>query len=357
MTASNPIALNAQATPPVALQANAVRKPTATAQSLAGDERQLAALRGKAGSDPKAAIAQAAKQFEALFMRELLKSMRQSLPTSGMLDNSATRMGTEMYDAQLAEQMAGAPGSLASMIARQLERHMQPAVPPAAPLAGDEASVKTSRTLQQFNRPQPSAASLGEATTPTRIPDQRAAGFLTQHARAAEAAQASSGIPATFMLAQAAHESGWGRREITHADGSSAHNLFGIKATGNWKGAVAEVVTTEYVQGEPRKGVQRFRAYESYEASFADYAQLIQSSPRYQAAYERALAATQKQSTAALASSRRAGQAPATQDVSDEARGFAQGLQKAGYATDPQYAAKLERVINTTMRMQRAKQG
>jgi flagellar protein FlgJ len=128
------------------------------------------------------------------------------------------------------------------------------------------------------------------------------------------------------MVAQAAHESGWGRRQITNADGTSANNLFGIKAGAGWSGPVAEITTTEYVDGEARKVTAKFRAYASPAESFADYARLMKTSPRYSEVLENATSA----------------------------QGFAQGLQRAGYATDPAYADKLTRVINTTLRMQRA---
>jgi len=141
-----------------------------------------------------------------------------------------------------------------------------------------------------------------------------------------KAAERATGIPAAFMVAQAAHETGWGRREIRAADGSNAFNLFGVKAGAHWKGPVAEVTTTEYVDGQARKVTAKFRAYSSYEESFADYAKLMKSSPRYAGVVANA----------------------------DTAGGFAQGLQRAGYATDPAYADKLGRVINTTLRLQRA---
>jgi len=146
------------------------------------------------------------------------------------------------------------------------------------------------------------------------------------HDASARAAEQQTGIPATFMVAQAAHESGWGKREIRNADGTSAHNLFGIKAGASWKGKVAQVTTTEVIDGQPHKVVAKFRAYTSYQESFRDYAQMMKDSPRY----SKVVAA------------------------GNSAEGFAQGLQRAGYATDPAYAAKLTRVINTTLRMQRA---
>ncbi len=158
---------------------------------------------------------------------------------------------------------------------------------------------------------------------------QRQADFLRQHQGTASQAELQSGIPAAFMVAQAAHESGWGRREIRNADGSSSHNLFGIKAGAGWNGPVAEVTTTEYVGGEPQKVTARFRAYASYAESFQDYARMMKDSPRY--------AGVVAQATSASASP----------------QAFALGLQRAGYATDPAYADKLTRVINTTLRLQR----
>ncbi len=269
------------------------------------------ALRARAASDPHAAIKAAAKQFEAMFMQQLMKSMRESSLGTGMLENSGTQMGTEMLDTQFANKMAGAPGGLADVIARQLERQIRGAGAPAQALAPASAAGAA-------------GAFSGDAAAQNVNPGQQE--FLRLHRQSAAGAEAQSGIPASFMVAQAAHESGWGRHEIRNADGSSSHNLFGIKAGAGWTGKVAQVTTTEVVDGQPRKVVAKFRAYASYDESFCDYAQLMKNSPRY------------------------AGVVAA----GTSAQGFAQGLQRAGYATDPAYADKLTRVINTTLRMQRA---
>ena len=263
------------------------------------------ALRARAASDPKAAIKAAAKQFEAMFMQQLMKSMRESSMATGMLDNAGTQMGTEMLDTQFANKMTGLPGGLGDVIAKQLERQMTGTAPNAA-LAPSSA----------YGAP---SASSGK-TKPTQEE------FLRTHETSARAAEEQTGIPATFMVAQAAHESGWGKREIKNADGSSSHNLFGIKAGSGWTGKVASVTTTEVIDGQPRKVVAKFRSYASYDESFRDYAQMMKDSPRY----SKVVAA------------------------GNSAQGFAQGLQRAGYATDPAYADKLTRVINTTLRMQRA---
>ncbi len=268
------------------------------------------ALRARAASDPKAAIQAAAKQFEAMFMQQLMKSMRESSLASGMLDNAGTQMGTEMLDTEFANKMTGLPGGLGDVIARQLERQMTGIAPNTAAQAVPPVSAANAPARTE--------------TTTSVMPGQEE--FLREHQVSARAAEQQTGIPATFMLAQAAHESGWGRREIRHADGSSAHNLFGIKAGAGWSGPVAQVTTTEVVDGQPRKVVAKFRAYASYDESFRDYARLMKDNPRY------------AQVIAAGSS----------------AEGFAQGLQRAGYATDPAYADKLTRVINTTLRMQRA---
>ena len=270
---------------------------------LASDGRSVDALKSAAARDPKAAVREVAKQFEALFMQELMKSMRQATMQSGMLDNEGTKLGSEMLDTQLSTQMTGLPGGLADAIARQLERQMNFAPDAAGPAARPPLNTSAPATLL------PAPASAQE--------------FVLRHHDAAQAAERATGIPAAFMVAQAAHETGWGRREIRSVDGSNAFNLFGIKAGANWKGPVAEVTTTEYINGEPKRIVQRFRAYASHAESFADYAALMKSQPRYQAV----LAA------------------------GNDPRAFAAGLQRAGYATDPRYADKLSGAIATTQRL------
>ena len=289
------------------------------------------ALRARASSDPKSVIKAAAKQFEALFMQQLMKSMRESTLATGMLDNASTQMGTEMLDTQFANQMTGLPGGLGDVIARQLERQMSGI---AAGTSGKNGQGAAGQGAEPAVMPAASAAGAPArgAGAASVKPNQET--FLLRHQTAASAAEAETGIPATFMVAQAAHESGWGKHEIRNPDGTTSFNLFGIKAGAGWKGPTAQVTTTEVVDGQPRKVVAKFRAYASYEASFRDYAQLMKNNPRY--------------ANVVSASSSVQGSLQAS------AQGFAQGLQRAGYATDPAYADKLTRVINTTLRMQQA---
>ena len=271
---------------------------------LAADPSALSALRQQAATgNERAALKEAAKQFESLFMRELLKSMREATQKSGLTDSEGEAMGTDLLDQQFAVQLSGMPGGLSEAIERQLARQMGGA-----------------------NGTNGASGSAVPTTLDKVSGGSRQAGFVARHTAAANAVAMESGIPASYMIGQAGHETGWGKSEIRHADGSPSFNLFGIKATGGWKGKVAEVTTTEYVNGEARKVKAKFRAYDSYEDAFRDYARLIGNSPRYEKVMARL----------------------------DSVQGFASGLQKAGYATDPQYAAKLSRAINTTLSLQRA---
>lgn len=180
----------------------------------------------------------------------------------------------------------------------------------ATPLAGLPPNATASASRLSASPDGPAAA------------DSRA--FLAQHAAHARQAQATSGIPATFMVAQAALETGWGKHEIRFDDGRTSHNLFGIRAGIHWKGPVAEIWTTEFVNGTAQKVRGQFRAYGSYEESFNDYARLISQSPRY---------------------------ANAMRHLGDP-QAYAAALQQAGYATAPNYASVLGSMIEKTQRLQ-----
>ncbi|RTL33616.1 MAG: flagellar assembly peptidoglycan hydrolase FlgJ [Burkholderiales bacterium] len=288
---------------------------------LSMDLRSLERLKATSGKDPKAGIKDTAKQLEGLFMQELVKSMRATTMSSGMLDNSATDMGTNMLDTQLANQMTGLPGGLSDIIAKQLERQMGIK---DSPLKG-VGDLKMGRLQDDTSTSSATSTTNGSSTAVDDKSLSASQRFVLKHQDAAKAAEAATGIPATNILGQAALESGWGKHEIHMKDGTPSHNLFGIKATSDWKGKVAEVTTTEYIGGVARKVTAKFRAYDSYEDAFKDHAKLLSQSPRYSQTVAQA----------------------------DTASGFARGLQRAGYATDPAYADKLTRVINTTLRLQK----
>jgi len=277
---------------------------------LAADARSLDALKLQAGQNSASAIKDAAKQFESLFMRELIKSMREATMKSGLLDSPGGDLSADLLDQQLSVHMSGMPGGLSEQIARQLSQRISGESIPAPFAAPGAAATPTPSEVPGTLRPSGSQSA-----------------FVQRHADAAARVEQTSGIPAAFMLGQAGHETGWGRSEITMADGSPSFNLFGIKATGGWNGKVAEITTTEYVNGAAQKVVAKFRAYDSYEDSLRDYARLITQSPRY---------------------------AQVSQQT-ESVQAWTTGLQRAGYATDPDYAVKLSRAINTTLQLQRAR--
>jgi flagellar protein FlgJ len=278
-------------------------------RNLAADGNSLNDLKALAGKDEKAALKETAKQFEALFMRELLKSMREATMKSGLMDSEQGNLGADLLDQQYATQMTGLPGGLSEMIERQLSQKIAPAIDKVTSTAAAVGNAVQS--------------TVDRATAAVGSRQQQ---FVARLSSAAQQVAQEVGIPASYMLGQAGHETGWGRSEIKQADGSNSFNVFGIKAGKGWTGKVAEVTTTEYVNGQAQKVKAKFRAYDSYQDAFRDYARLISDSPRY----------------------------AKVMDSLQSAQSFASGLQRAGYATDPQYATKLSRAINTALNLQRA---
>ena len=181
--------------------------PMPQSLNLAGG---LEGLRNKAEKDPKAAVREAAKQFETMFTQQLLKQMRDSTMNADMMDNEGTKMGTEMLDSQWATKMSGMPGGLSDIIAKQLERQM---------------GITQGVTAKPVSA-NPTPVDPLHADAPISMPQKAAASFIQAHTDAAAAAEKATGIPAKFMIAQAAHETGWGRKEIKNADGSNSFNLF-----------------------------------------------------------------------------------------------------------------------------------
>ena len=282
--------------------------------SLAADAQSLGNLKMEAGKQTPESIKETAKQFESMFMKELLKSMRDANAAmkSGELDNAGSDLGTDLLDQQFAVQMSGQPGGLGEMIAAQLTRQM------GAPADGTPS-------IQKSLQPTDPARNVGPVGKTGKAPTAGQVAFVNKLSDAAAKAEQATGIPAGYMIGQAGHETGWGQHEIKNKGGTPSFNLFGIKATSGWTGKVADVTTTEFKDGVAEKKVAKFRSYGSYEEAFKDYAKLIGDSPRY--------------AKAKLATS--------------SPQAFASGLQKAGYATDPEYAAKLSRAINTTLQLRR----
>jgi flagellar protein FlgJ len=269
----------------------------------------------------------AAQKFEAMMVGMMLKNMRAthfSEEDDPMTSGEGVELYRDLLDQQWAEQISKGRGlGFADMIVKaypNLPESGRTTTPADTPAAAPAAATPTTTTPAAPTSlpPQPAAAAAmsgpnAPASRTGGAPGERKQTFLEQMRPHAEVAAATTGVPADFILAHAALESGWGAREIRGTDGTPSHNLFGVKPGSSWEGGRVETLTTEYRQGLPLKMNQQFRAYSGYAEAFTDYANLVKT--RYGAA------------------------------AGTDASGFARALASGGYATDPAYAAKLESVI------------
>ncbi|MDP3864873.1 MAG: flagellar assembly peptidoglycan hydrolase FlgJ [Rhodoferax sp.] len=290
-------------------------------QRLSLDVQGVDALRRTVRNSPEEGMKQAAKQFEVMFMQIVLKSMRDATPTEGLLGSQQEKMYTSMLDQQLTQNLSGRGLGLAEAMLAQLSRAMGTEAAPAPEQLTPAHVVPVAPAAARPLAPAPDLAFYEAAAAPAtpgrRVgPQAHVEQFVERMLPAARRASEASGIPAQLIMAQAALESGWGRREIHAADGRNSFNLFGIKADKSWNGPVAETSTTEYVNGTAQKTRAAFRAYGSYEEAFADYARFLLGNPRY-----------------------------ANVLATDNPVAAAHDLQRAGYATDPAYGGKLVRIM------------
>lgn len=288
--------------------------PISSTEKLAIDANSLSGLKQAANQNTPEAIRETAKQFEALFVGMMLKSMRKSMPSDGPMDSQQSKMFTSMLDEQISQKVATRGLGLADMLEKQMLNNagLKSAIGNSKLVSGKENDVTS---ISQH------AQNLKSASPDLSHSQAQVEAFKSKLTGCAQAASQATGIPVNFMMGQAALESGWGKHEIMTADGQPSHNVFGIKAGSNWKGKTVDAVTTEYVNGVATRKVETFRAYDNYDQAFNDYAKLLQGNHRYQNVIANA----------------------------KDAYGFAQGLQKAGYATDPEYANKLMHVIAKTV--------
>jgi len=351
------------------------------------DLNRLNQLKVGKDRDGEENVRKVAQEFESLFLNEMLKSMRSAtevLSQDNPLNSQASKQYQDMHDQQLSVTLAREGGGigLADVLMRQLNKRQEPADKPnpfsqvaqttgakwasnpnavVTEPARDDSRLLNQRRLalpgklavsaslevanssaekQQPGKPQPlvstdwqpatafaapqnapltiNGVEAGAPATPSKTRFDSPAEFIATMLPMAEKAAARLGVEPRFLVAQAALETGWGKSMIRQKDGSNSHNLFGIKATG-WKGDSATVMTTEYVNGKATREKAGFRAYDSFEQSFNDYVRLLESNGRYQKAIQVA-------------------------STSGDSERFVNELQRAGYATDPQYARKINQI-------------
>jgi len=279
------------------------------------DFNGLAQLKAKAGGDSSEqqdALAQVARQFETIFLKMMLKSMRDTVPESDLIDNDKARFYQSMYDDQISLDLSkrGDLG-LAQMIVNQMG---EKATDKTTEKVGEMQSYRETAIRQQQHK----AAAITKNVEPQRndaitsIDD-----FAEKLGPAASNAAKELGVDAKILLAQSALETGWGQHIMKDKAGHSSYNLFGIKASHGWQGKTVNVQTVEYEAGIAQKRQATFRAYDSYEESFNDYVQFLKQNPRY----------------------------AETLSSVDSNEAFVKGLQKAGYATDPAYANKIMSIV------------
>jgi flagellar protein FlgJ len=213
-----------------------------------------------------------------------------------------------MFDQQIAQKMSQGKGlGLADLMLSQLGK-VVPADVPVQAVSGDGA-VQGSN--EESDRIVPAMGSTASSA------DKAPTGFVDKLWPQAVDAAKSLGVSPHILIGHAALETGWGKHELKSADGTSSNNLFNIKAGSHWTGKTVSKEVTEYVNGKPVNSVEKFRAYGTPAESFADYAKLLSTNPRYSGA------------------------------LNQNADGFVRGLQQGGFATDPAYGDKLRRVIGS----------
>lgn len=334
--------------------------PVASAPSLHGpdtwtDIQGLSGLARAARDDSKAALPAVARQFEAVFAQMLIKSMRQASFGGGILDSAQSDQWRDMFDNQIALSLAndGKGLGIAAMLVRQLGGNTQAPNTTATDPTALSPQLRADRTLPSASPGTPTATdgstdagdaadspAPAEGILDRALDFAKTAGRTALHAAQkwvfsgpddfvqklapyAQAVAQKLGVSMRAVLAQAALETGWGKHMPRQADGSSSFNLFGIKAGESWHGQRVSVPTLEFKGGVAVRANATFRAYAGPARSFADYARLLTADPRY------------------------AGALGHGEDVA----GFARALHRAGYATDPTYAAKLTAIANSdTMR-------
>lgn len=274
----------------------------------------MEALRAKGRNGDPEALREVARQFESMFVHQMFKQMRATNEVFGkdsLFSSEESKFHKEMLDQQMSLELTKGRGlGLAEMLYQQMERAYGDKLKPQK-----AESMDTSRLERQSNLSVPTAPVTGGKAPLANSPAE----FVERIRPHAVKAAGQLGVAPQALIAQAALETGWGQHVIHTGSGANSHNLFNIKADGRWEGDRINVSTIEYRHGLPQVERADFRRYDNYEQSFADYVQFLQDNSRYQEALK----------------------------AGDDAERYVEGLQDAGYATDPAYAEKLKTLMRT----------
>jgi len=291
--------------------------------SVYTDFQGFTEMRRQAREESPDSIKKVAKHFESLFVQMMLKSMRDTLPKDGIFSSKQQRMYEDMFDKQISLQMSTDKGiGLASVIERQISRQ-QPDVSKSREM---DDYFKHALPVQTISATPSSTLTDPVLTTSSaKITGQTSwdqpENFIKDLWPYAQVAADKLGVDADVLIAQSALETGWGQQVRRFDNGQNSYSLFGIKANQHWQGQRNLVSTLEFKDGAMQREQAHFRAYGSVAEAFNDYAEFIQSSPRYQKALEQG----------------------------SQPDAYIRELQRAGYATDPDYAAKIERIRSSEL--------
>jgi peptidoglycan hydrolase FlgJ len=279
-------------------------------------------------ADKTAALEKVAKQFEAIFTQMLLKSMRKAqevLEADSPFNSQSVKFFRDMHDQQLAVELSdnGSLG-LAPLIVRQLGGASENFTPSTV-LRNDGGLDSLRLSTNASNVINKNDQELNSGTPFTRLKEnsntekvakpmfEQPKDFVSALTEPAKKVQQQLGVPFAVVIAQAALETGWGQKIIKTEQGQSSNNLFNIKADSRWQGEKTTKETLEFQQGTMVKTKAPFRVYQSINESVNDFVNFLSSNDRYQNALNK----------------------PGNVEQ------FLQGLEQAGYATDPNYANKI----------------
>jgi peptidoglycan hydrolase FlgJ len=278
--------------------------------SVYGDFSALEQLKGSAKRDEATAVRQVAQQFESVFARMMIKSMRDAIGKDPIFGSDQAQLYQGMFDDQLSLELTRGRGlGLADVLVRQLQH--------SAATGGAASATGTADGPKSVSGPARAGAGGAASALPAASSTEQAR-FISQVWPQAQQAGEQLGVHPVSLVAQAALETNWGRSVPRSAGGTSSNNLFGIKAGSAWSGAAVSARTQEFTSAGAASTQASFRSYATAAESFEDYVNLLRNSPRF---------------SGALGSG-------------SDVTAFASALQRGGYATDPDYARKVTAVAN-----------
>ena len=298
---------------------------TGSSADVYNDFAGLTALKKSARTNDPEALRQVAKQYEGVFARMMIKSMRDAVGKDPLFGSDEEQSYQSMYDDQLSLELTKGKGlGLADMLVQQIQR-LQGGNKADAAQAGSgttDSSGASGSAGATGSAPQAAlrlfkqnAARASDSATPTASTATQSS-FINELWPSAQQAGQQLGVDPRNLIAQAALETNWGTHMPHDSSGRSSNNLFGMKTGGQWSGATVSAGTQEYENGSAVSTTGQFRAYDNRAQSFQDYVALLRNNPRY---------------TAAL-------------NTGSNAHAFAAALQRGGYATDPNYANKIANI-------------